>query len=78
MPEQDFNTKELLNEHKKDISTLGEKVTKCYSSENYEYFQTAVEKIVSRYLKASVGWAIVVWITTMVGSMLLQKFTNIL
>lgn len=51
MPEEvkkDFDTATLLNEHGGDISRLGDKVAKCYSSERYEKFQDAVEKIALR------------------------------
>jgi hypothetical protein len=61
-----------------DLTAIQERVDKCYSSERYEDFQTAVEKIMGRYLKGNIGWAVVVWIITLIGSMLLQKFTDIL
>lgn len=60
-----------------DVNAVQLKVEKCYSSERYEDFQTAVEKIIGRYLKGNVGWAIAVWIFSLVGSMLLQKFFKI-
>ena len=60
-----------------DIDVLDEKLGKCYSSERYEDFQVAVEKIIGRYLKQNVGWAIALWILSLVGSMLLQKFFKI-
>lgn len=61
-----------------DMTALQEKVDKCYSSERYESFQEAVEKIVERFLKGKVGWAIAIWIVSIVGSMLAQKFLKIL
>lgn len=39
-----------------DVSALGAKIERCYSSERYEDFQEAVEKIIQRYLKGIVGW----------------------
>src|SRR5687767_8771210 len=42
---KDFDSASLLNDHSKDISGLGEKVGKCYSSERYEDFRDAVKKI---------------------------------
>lgn len=60
-----------------DIDALDGKLGKCYSTERYEEFQGAVEKIVGRYLKSTVGWAILLWIISLIGSMLLQKFTNL-
>lgn len=75
---KDFNTDTLLNEHAKDISSLSEKADKCYSSERYEDFQEAVEKITGRYLKGNVGWAIALWIVTLLGTMLVQKFFKVL
>jgi pheromone shutdown protein TraB len=59
------------------VDVLSGKVEKCYSSERYEDFQDAVEKIMSRYLKSNVGWAIIVWILSLLGSMLAEKFLHI-
>lgn len=42
---KDFNAETLLNEHGKDISGLAEKVAHAYSTDRYEDFQEAVEKI---------------------------------
>lgn len=44
-PFQDFDANTLLNNHEKDISSLGDKLCKCYSSERYSEFQDAVKKI---------------------------------
>lgn len=60
-----------------DVSVLEERVDKCYSAERYEDFQTAVEKIVGRYLKGIVGWAAGAWLLSIIGSMLAQKFLNL-
>lgn len=76
-PKNDFDTKTLLNDHGKDISGLSDKLTKCYSSERYEEFQEAIEKVIGRYLRGNVGWAILVWLITLIGSMLLQRFFKI-
>lgn len=76
-PKKDFDTATLLNDHGKDISGLAEKLGKCYSAERYEDFQEAVEKLVGRYLKSTVGWAIVLWVISLIGSMLIQKFLHI-
>lgn len=57
----------------KDVITLEDKLTKCYSADRYEEFQEAVEKIMSRFLKGTVGWAIFLWLITLIASMLLQK-----
>jgi hypothetical protein len=60
-----------------DVNAIHEKVEKCYSKERYEDFQGAVEKIISRYLKSVVGWGVFIWLVTLIGSMLLQKFFSI-
>ena len=57
-----------------DVSVLEERVDRCYSAERYEEFQAAVEKIALRYLKSTLGWFGIVWLVTLVGSMLLQKY----
>lgn len=61
-----------------DVTALQEKMALCYSSERYESFQEAVEKIITRYLKGNVGWAIAFWIVSIIGSMLVQKFLDVL
>lgn len=53
MGEQDFDAKELLNEHGKDISGLSEKISKSYSFERYEDFQDAVKKIILEVIDGS-------------------------
>ena len=63
--------------HAEDINAIQEKVEKCYSKDRYEDFQEAVEKIIGRYLKGNVGWAIALWVITMVGSMIAQKYLNL-
>lgn len=60
-----------------DVNYLDDKIEKCYSQERYEEFQDAVEKIIGRYLKSVVGWAVFVWLITIFASMLLQKFFNV-
>ncbi|HEY0221073.1 MAG TPA: hypothetical protein VGC58_02510 [Candidatus Paceibacterota bacterium] len=60
-----------------DVDAIQEQVDNCYSKDRYEDFQSAVEKIISRYLKGTVGWAIFVWLITLLGSMLAQKFLNV-
>lgn len=59
-----------------DLNAIQEKVDKCYSSERYEEFQGAVEKIVWKYLKANVASAILLWLVSIVGSMFLEKFIH--
>ena len=76
-PKKDFNAETLLNTHDKNISDLSEKLNKSYSSERYEDFQEAVEKIVERYIKSKMAWAVLIWLITLIGSMLLQKFFKI-
>lgn len=63
--------------YKEDISAVHARIDKCYSSENYEKFQESVEKIISRYLKSVVVWAILIWLITLIGSMFLQKFFKV-
>lgn len=63
--------------YSEDVNALQEQVDKCYSQQRYEDFQMAVEKIIGRYLRSVVGWAVFVWLVTLIGSMLLQKFFNI-
>lgn len=75
---KDFNAETLLNEHGKDISGLSDRVGKCYSTEKYEDFQGAVEKIVSRYLKSVVVWGVLLWLISLIASMLAQKFLHVL
>lgn len=60
-----------------DIDVLGEKIDKCYSVERYKDFQEAVEEIISRYLKGNVGWVVAVWIISILGSMIAEKFFHI-
>ena len=57
-----------------DVNAIQEKVEKCYSLERYEEFQDAVEKITGRYLKGKVGWAVLLWLITLIASMLAQKY----
>ncbi|MFA5010191.1 MAG: hypothetical protein WC553_03110 [Patescibacteria group bacterium] len=64
--------------YEEDVNAIQEQVEKCYSKDRYEEFLEAVEKIIGRYLKANVGWVIVVWLITIIGGMLAQKFLNIL
>lgn len=59
------------------VTTLEDKIEKCYSAERYENFQTAVEKIISRYLKSIVGWSVFLWLITLLASMLLEKVFKI-
>ncbi|MEO8637763.1 MAG: hypothetical protein ABI430_02585 [Candidatus Taylorbacteria bacterium] len=74
---KDFHVEKLVEEHGKDISGIVEKLLKSYSSERYKDFQKDVEEIVGRYLKSVLGWAVLVWLISMVASMLLQKVFNI-
>lgn len=60
-----------------DVNAIQEKVEKCYSKERYEDFQEAVEKVIGRYLKSVVAWGVLIWLITLIGSMLAQKFLNI-
>ena len=59
------------------VNAIQEKVDKCYSSEKYEDFQEAVEKITWRFMKGSIGWAVLLWLITLVASMLAQKYLSI-
>lgn len=54
-PKKDFNAVNLLQEHQKDITGLGEKLLKCYSIERYEDFQTAVKKIMLEMIGSEEG-----------------------
>lgn len=56
-PKKDFHVEQLVQEHGKDISGLGEKLAKCYSEERYEDFQKDVEKIVIKTLGSKDGRA---------------------
>lgn len=74
--------RETLDEVKQQLQTekidpLSQRVEKCYSQERYEEFQEAVEKIIERYLKSVVGWAVFLWLMSVIGSMFLQKIFNI-
>ncbi len=60
-----------------DVSALEGKVDKCYSEERYKDFQTAVEEIISRYLKGQLGWAVLLWLITLIASMLAEKFLHV-
>jgi len=60
-----------------DVNAIQEKVEKCYSKDRYEEFLEAVEKIIGRYIKGTVGWAVLLWLITLFASMLLQKFFKI-
>ena len=62
---------------KQDVDAIHEKVAKCYSQERYEDFQMTVEKIIGRYLRSTLGWAVLIWLITLIASMLLQKFFDI-
>lgn len=75
---KDFDPETLLRDHGKDISGLAEKLGKCYSSERYEDFQGAVEKIAWRYFRSNVAWGAFIWLVTIIVSILVQKFFNIL
>lgn len=76
-PKKDFNAETLINEHGKDISGLVDKVTKCYSSERYEEFQGAVEKITLRYIKSQMAWAVLIWLVTLIVSMIVEKIFKV-
>lgn len=56
-PKKDFHAEQLVQEHSKDISGLGEKLGKCYSEERYNVFQEHVEKIVIKTLGSKDGRA---------------------
>lgn len=60
-----------------DVNAIEEKVSKCYSTERYEDFQLAVEKIVWRYIKSNIAWAVLLWLITLIASMLVEKFLHI-
>lgn len=51
----DFDPHALLKDHEKDITGLGEKVSKCYSQDRYEEFQSVVEKIVLKTISGKDG-----------------------
>ncbi|MEK7148251.1 MAG: hypothetical protein AAB758_03050 [Patescibacteria group bacterium] len=57
-----------------DVNAIQEQVERCYSKDRYEDFQEAVEKITERFLKGKVGWAVFIWLITLIASMLAQKF----
>lgn len=61
----------------KDVSVLESRVDKCYSSERYEDFQGAVEKIVVRHLKSTVGWIGLLWVVSLVASVVAEKFLHL-
>ena len=61
-----------------DVNAIQERVEKCYSKERYEDFQGAVEKIIGRYLKSVIAWGALIWLITLIASMLAQKFWAIL
>lgn len=63
--------------HAEDVNALQEQIEKCYSAERYEDFQTAVEKIIGRYLKTFIAWGLLLWLSSIIGSMLIQKFWGI-
>lgn len=77
-----------------DVNALEQRVDKCFSTERYEDFQEAVEKIVLRkidsgeggekikkhaedYFKGKVVWVIIVWLATIIGSAIIQKYFKI-
>ena len=65
---------ELEGVVKIEVNAIHAKIEKCYSAEKYEEFQSAVEKIVSRYLKSNVFWLVLLWIiTTVAGATALNK-----
>jgi hypothetical protein len=61
----------------KDITVLEEHVNKCYSAERYEDFQAAVEKIIARYIKQVLVWGALVWIASLIVSMIAEKFLHL-
>ena len=60
----------------RDVSALESRLDNCYTSEKYEDFQAAVEKIVWRYLKSNIAWAVLLWLISIIGSMLVEKFLH--
>ena len=60
-----------------DVTAIQERVDKCYSTERYESFQDAVEKIVWRYIKSNIAWAVLIWLITLVASMIAQKYLHL-
>lgn len=71
---KDFNAETLLQEHGKDISGLSEKLNRCYSQDRYKEFQKDVEEIAEKFLKSKIAWAVLIWLVTLIASMLVQKF----
>ena len=78
-----------------DVNALEQRVDKCYSSERYQDFQEAVEKIVLRkmdsseggekikkyaddYFKTKVVWVALIWLITLIGTALAQKYFKML
>ena len=59
------------------VTTLEDKIERCYSADRYEEFQDAVEKISSRWFKGTYGWAVLLWVATIIASVLLEKFGHI-
>ena len=60
-----------------EVNELEKKVANCYSKDRYEEFMEAVEKITLKYLKGKVGWVIAIWLLSIIGSILAQKFFKI-
>ena len=60
-----------------DVNSLSEEVGRCYSKDRYEDFQEAVEKITYRFFTGKFGWALLLWIATLFGSMMIQKFFKV-
>lgn len=59
------------------VNSLEDKIERCYSADRYEDFQDAVEKVASRWFKGTYGWAILLWVATIILSMVAEKFGHI-
>jgi len=60
-----------------DVNAIEEKLDKCYSKDRYKDFQADVEEIMGRYLSGKVWGLVALWIISILGSFLAQKFLNI-
>ena len=61
-----------------DVNSLSEDIGRCYSKDRFEEFQEAVEKIATKHFKGMIGWFGLLWILSIVVTVLLQKFKGII
>ena len=77
MNNSDFKDEDLAGltkDHSYAIDYLKEKMDKCYSSERYEDFQTAVRKIVDEQIKMKWIYGIFIWILTTIITVVIGKY----